>query len=77
MNTENLIPVEGHDGWFRDPESNSILNCNTSAYDEYMARYEARQAKKEKDKALQQDVNVLKSDIGDIKDLLQLLLKKS
>ncbi len=77
MNTENLIPVEGHDGWFRDPETNSIVNCNTSDYDEYMARWDARQSKKEKDKALQADVSVLKSEMGDIKDLLQLLLKKS
>lgn len=74
---DELIPVEGHDNWYRDPNTNAILNCDVKAYEEYMARYEARQRKKDTDAALQTDVNALKSDMGDIKDLLQLLLKKS
>jgi len=74
---DDLIPVEGHEGWYRDPDTNGILNCDVKAYEEYMARYEARQRKKDTDAALQTDVNALKSDMGDIKDLLQLLLKKS
>ena len=39
--TEELIPVEGEDGWYRDPASGAVLNCNTQKYDEYMAQYEA------------------------------------
>ena len=38
-----LIPVEGKDGWFRDPDSNAIVNANTSDYDKYMATYNKRQ----------------------------------
>ena len=72
----DLIPVEGHDGWFRDPTSNAIVNCDKSAYEDYMAKYNARQKKKEKENTLQNDVDALKSDVSDIKDLLQLLLKK-
>mgnify|MGYP001498679052 CR=1 FL=1 len=34
-----LIPVEGKDGWYRDPDSNAIVNANTSDYDKYMATY--------------------------------------
>ena len=41
-----------------------------------MAQYEARQAKKKDFNSLQTDVDVLKSDIGDVKDLLKLLLNK-
>ena len=74
--TEELIPVEGEDGWYRDPASGAVLNCNTQKYDEYMAQYEARQAKKKDFNSLQTDVDVLKSDIGDVKDLLKLLLNK-
>ena len=74
---DELIPVEGHDNWYRDPNTNAILNCDIKAYEEYMAKYEARQRKKDTDAALQTDVNTLKSEMGDIKDLLQLLLKKS
>jgi hypothetical protein len=46
------------------------------AYDDYIAKYEARQKKKLADNALQNDVNLLKSEMSDIKDLLQLLLNK-
>lgn len=74
--TEDLIPVEGQDGWYRDPYSNAVVNCNVSKYDEYMAQYEARQAKKKDFTTLQNDVDGLKSDIGDVKDLLKLLLNK-
>ena len=33
----DLIPVKGKDGWYRDPESNAVVNCNKTEYDEYMA----------------------------------------
>lgn len=72
----DLIPVDGHDGWFRDPHSNAIVNCDRNAYEDYMAKYNARQRKKEKDHSLQKDVDALKSELGDIKDLLKLLIKK-
>lgn len=72
----DLIPVDGHDGWFRDPNSNAIVNCDRNAYEDYMAKYNARQRKKVKDHSLQMDVDALKSELGDIKDLLKLLIKK-
>ena len=47
MDPDNdLIPVEGHEGWFRDPNSNAVINCDIKAYDDYIAKYEARQKKK-------------------------------
>ena len=73
---DQLIPVEGHEGWFRDPSSNAVINCDVKAYDDYIAKYEARQKKKLADNALPNDVNLLKSEMSDIKDLLQLLLNK-
>jgi len=71
----NLIPVEGREGWFRDPDTNAIVNCNDTEYDNYMASYERRQKKDSKLESLQDDVNTLKSDLGEIKDLLKLLTK--
>lgn len=68
---DDLIPVDGHDGWFRDPESNAIVNCNKTQYDDYMAAYEKRLKKDEKFDSLQTDVAALKSDLSDIKRLLQ------
>ena len=34
---EDLIPVENRDGWFRDPESNAVVNCNKTQYEQYLS----------------------------------------
>ena len=73
---DNLIPVTDRKGWFRDPDSNAIVNCNKSAYDQYMASYNKREKKEKQFTTLQNDVDVLKSDISDMKSMLTLLLEK-
>ena len=70
-----LIPVEGKDGWFRDPNTNAIVNTNQSEYDKYMATYNKRQKEKDKNLALQKEVSELKSEMSDIKSLLLTLVK--
>ena len=72
---EDLIPVEGREGWYRDPDSNAIVNCNVSKYDNYMAAYNRRENKEKKLTTLQDEVSELKSDIGEIKNLLKSLLQ--
>ena len=72
---EDLIPVEGREGWYRDPDSNAIVNCNVSEYDNYMAAYKRRETKEKKLTTLQDEVSELKSDIGEIKNLLKSLLQ--
>ena len=74
---EDLIPVTDRKGWFRDPDSNAIVNCNKSAYDQYMASYNKREKKEKQFTTLQNDVDVLKSDISDMKSMLTQLLEKN
>ena len=31
-----LIPVEGKSGFYRDPESTAVINCDKKAYSDYM-----------------------------------------
>ena len=69
-----LIPVEGKDGWYRDPQTNAIVNTNQSEYDKYMATYNKRQKEKDKNLALQKEVSELKSEMSDIKSLLLTLV---
>ena len=74
----NLIPVDQRDGWFRDPDSHAIVNCNKSQYEQYMASYNKREKKEKSFNTLQNDVDALKSDISDMKSmLLQLVEKKN
>ena len=70
-----LIPVEGKDGWYRDPDSNAIVNANKSDYDKYMATYNKRQKEISEKKALQNDVSELKSEMSEIKTLLLTLVQ--
>jgi wobble nucleotide-excising tRNase len=75
MEPEKLIPVDGKEGWYRDPSSNAIINANLSEYDKYMASYNKRQKEEMEKKALQKEVSDLKSDMSDIKALLLTLVK--
>ena len=73
----DLIPVENREGWFRDPESHAIVNCNKSQYEQYMASYNKREKKEESFNTLQNDVELLKSDISDMKSMLLKLVEKN
>ena len=73
---DNLIPVTDREGWFRDPDSNAIVNCNKSQYEQYMASYNKREKKEKSFNTLQNDVDALKSDISDMKSMLLQLVEK-
>ncbi|AIX14267.1 hypothetical protein Syn7803C99_82 [Synechococcus phage ACG-2014a] len=75
LNEEKLIPVEGKEGWYRDPSSNAIISASQSDYDKYMASYNRRQKDLTEKKALQKEVSELKSDMNDIKSLLLTLVQ--
>ena len=72
----DLIPVENREGWFRDPESHAVVNCNKSQYEQYMASYNKREKKEKSFNTLQNDVELLKSDISDMKSMLLQLVEK-
>ena len=72
----DLIPVENREGWFRDPESHAVVNCNKSQYEQYMASYNKREKKEKSFNTLQNDVDALKSDISDMKSMLLQLVEK-
>lgn len=72
---EKLIPVDGKEGWYRDPKSNAILNANFDEYDKYMAAYNRRQMERQKQLSLQDEVSELKSDMNAIKALLLTLVQ--
>ena len=73
----DLIPVDKKDGWFRDPDSNAVVNCNKTQYEQYMASYNKRQKKEDQFNTLQTDVDALKSDISDMKNMLLQLVEKN
>ena len=70
----DLVPVKGKDGWYRDPQSTAVVNCNKTEYDDYMAAYNKRKQKDAKFEALQTDVDAVKLDLNEIKSLLKQII---
>ena len=74
--TERFLKVEGHSDLVRDTNSHAIINTNKSAYE--MARKRARDAQAERDKLrdVTREVNEIKCEMHDIKNMLTQLLEK-
>ena len=74
MNAENkfgrFVDIEGHPGWKRDMRSNAIVRSKSE--DGNVAR-----AAKKKKKQMENDINKLKNEIGEIKNLLKILVDKN
>ena len=68
--------VEGHANLVRDLKSQAIINTDSDAYARYMAR-KAKQAKKDDEiREVVREVNEIKSEMFEIKDLLKKVLDK-
>ena len=71
-----LIPVEGKSGFYRDPESTAIINCDKKAYSDYMKRKKIAESKNSELDQMKEDLDNVKSELGDIKGLLSTLVQK-
>ena len=72
----SLIPVENHSELFRDSKTGAIVNKSTSDFDRYNNTRNKILSKEERINHLEQKVDNLSSDIGDIKSMLQSLITK-
>jgi len=70
MYSTGLIPVEGHSNLYRDPQTGAIINNNETEYKKYIAvRNKLRSDENKMNKTIEQ-VEELKKDVSEIKDLL-------
>ena len=71
---ESYIPVEGHPNLVRDSTSQAIINRNVTAYEQ--ARKRAADAQKQRDEIRDTtiEINHLKSEMHEIKNLLKELV---
>tara|TARA_R100001509_G_scaffold27777_1_gene14562 strand:+ start:228 stop:449 length:222 start_codon:yes stop_codon:yes gene_type:complete len=70
------LKVEGHDGLVRDTVSNAVINSSSSEYKIYMARYRAREQESDKLRNACKEINSLKAELREIKDLVIKVLEK-
>ena len=66
----SVVKVKGHTHLVRDLKTQAIINTDSEAYARYMAR-KAKQSKKDDEiRSVVREVNSLKTEMREIKDLL-------
>ena len=67
---EDKLKVEGHTHLVRDLKSQAIINTDSEAYARYMARKAKQQKKDDEIRKVIRDVNELKCEMREIKNLI-------
>ena len=62
--------VEGHAHLVRDLKSQAIVNTDSAAYAQYMARKTSQKKKNDEIRDVIRDMNELRTEMREIKDLL-------
>jgi len=70
------LKVQGFDSLVRDTNSNAVINTSTSEYKIYMQRVKAREKQSDQIRNVVKDINNLKSELREIKDLIKESLGK-
>ena len=66
----DTVKVQGHTHLVRDLKSQAIINTDSNAYARYMARKAKQQSKDDEVRQVIRDVNELKTEMREIKNLL-------
>ena len=69
-----MYKLEGHSDLARDPKTNSILNVNTTDYEQYVARRSVKNEEIQKSQNVEQELADSKSEMNEIKSLLKELV---
>ena len=70
------LKVEGHTDLVRDANSKAIINTNVSEYQLYMARRQTRKSQLDQIKSACREINSIKNELKEIRDLVLELVKK-
>ena len=70
----DMYKVEGHSDLARDPKTNSIVNVNSTDYEQYIARRSVKNEEVQKSENVEQELANLKSEMNEIKSLLKELV---
>ena len=69
------VKVDGHENLVRDTSSKAIINTNKNAYEAAKRRAEEAQRQRDVMRETAREINTLKSEMHEIKHLLQELVK--
>ena len=71
------LKVEGHEHLVRDVNSGAIVNTNVTEYQLYMKRVRSREQQGDQIRSAVKEINTLKAELREIKDLIKELVNGS
>ena len=71
----NYLKVEGSDSLVRDVSTHAIINTNSVEYDNYILKKKNIESQQEELTRNTNDINTIKQELSEIKELLLLSLK--
>jgi len=69
--------VDGYSNLVRDEQTNAVLNVNMDEYKSYLEQRKIKEQENQRIENLESDLNSMKSDLGEIKDLLRSMINGS
>ena len=70
------LKVHVYESLVRDTRSNGIVNTNSTEYSLYMSRVRAREKQGDEIRSAVKEINNLKAELREIKDLIKGVVKK-
>ena len=70
------LNVDGHRDLIRDTRTGAILNKNKNAYLSYKKRVQEAQKQRDEIRSATREINNIKCEMHEIKDMLKILLDK-
>lgn len=71
-----LVPVKDEEGLMKDPFTNVVVNVNAKAFDAYVTERNLRLSQRKGLEQCFREIDSIKGDLSDIKDLLKLIANK-
>lgn len=73
---KRMLPVEGHYGYYRDSSTGAIIVSDDQSYNEYLKKKQQALQKLEKEKAKDEELNNIKNEVKELKDLVKELIQE-
>lgn len=66
-----ILKVEGHSDLIKETRTKAVINTNVSEYNIYMARLKSRNQQSDELRSAVKEINSLKAELREIKDLVK------
>ena len=74
---EEYLKVEGHSSFIKNTKTHAVINTNKNAYLSYKKRLQEAQKQRDEIRSATREINTLKCEMHEIKDMLKTLLDRN